>query len=174
MNVVGVNGINTNGEKNVDLVLNALAERGIGTVDVRLPKRHTFSAWWGAKKDARAIAAHSEDGDVLVAHSFGCLRAAHAMQIKNYSAVFMIAPAMRKGWQFDSPGRVWCFYSPLDWVVLLGSMIPFHPFGRAGFLGFDQLEPHGHNIIVKSDHDDYFGGELFETVIEKIVRVAAP
>lgn len=173
MAIVLVNGINTHGEGNVDLLGRELHERGHDIVDVRLPKRHTISAWWGAAKDAEAILKMSSEGDVIVGHSFGCLRAAHAMKKREYKAAFMIAPAMRKSWQFENPARVWCFYSPSDWVVWLGSLIPGHPFGKAGVRGYLQLEAYGHNIEMQSDHDDYFGGDLISKVVDRIDRVAS-
>ena len=66
MKIIGVNGIATHGANNIDLMLRDLAERGWDTVDVRLPKRHFLSAYWGAAKDAQAIIDVSADGDAVI------------------------------------------------------------------------------------------------------------
>ena len=171
MKVVGVNGINTHGEGNIDVLLAELAKRGHETVDVRLPKRHVLTAYWGAEKDSRLVVDAAAGDAVLVAHSFGCLRAAHAMRTRRYKAVFLIAPAMSKDWVFDHPQRVYCYCSSDDWIVALGSIIPFHPFGKAGTEGFDQLHAYGHNYAKESDHDDYFKGALLRALVDHIDHV---
>lgn len=158
--IVGVNGINTHGQANVDLVLHELARRGFETVDVQLPRRHWFSARWGARDDGYLVAEASADGDVVVAHSFGALRAWYADRVRSYKAIICIAPAMSKRTEWTNPRRVHCYHSGGDWIVKLGSRLPFHPFGRAGIEGFDQLVPFGTNHRVKSDHDDYFDRQL--------------
>lgn len=168
MSIILVNGINTHGAGNVDLVGERLRARGHQVVDVYLPKRRTLSARWGAGEDAITIAKHSEEGDVLIAHSFGCLRAARAMRLREYAAAFLIAPAMSKRWLFRNPGRVWCYYSPSDWVVRLGALAVLHPFGRAGVQGFEQ--PGVRNVRCESDHDDYFAGLLLEKIVRDVHR----
>lgn len=175
MRFIGINGINTHGESNTDVVLSELSARGYDTVDVRLPKRHTITASFGAKPDAlRYIVPILEKDDILVAHSFGCLRAAHAIREYGYiKAAFLIAPAMSHRWEFPDPSKVFAFCSTDDWIVSLGSKIPGHPFGYAGTAGFNQLAPIGHNYHWQSDHDDYFSEPLLSKLTDKIVSLSA-
>ena len=106
--VVGVNGINTHGENNIDLLLRDLELLGIETVDVRLPKRHALSARWGGREDGDLVAAASKEGDILVAHSFGAVRAWYAHKRKEYRAIILIAPAHSKNAEWRNPSRVIC------------------------------------------------------------------
>lgn len=167
MKVVGINGINTHGEGNIDLVLHLLEARGIETVDVTLPKRHTLSAWWGGRLDGRIVAQASDEGDILVAHSYGAIRAFYAHKLREYKAIFLIAPAQSSLTNWQNPDRVVCYYSPVDWVVSLGALLPGHPFGRAGIEGYRQ--PGVTNVEVQgSDHNDYFRGAPLMDIVERI------
>lgn len=168
--VVGVNGILTHGEGNIDLLLADMDLRGASVVDVRLPKRSWISARWGAKRDGAAIASLSPQGSVLVCHSFGAVRAFHAHKLVEYSAVVCIAPAASRNLAWRNPGRVWCYFSPSDWAVRIGSILPFHPFGRAGNEGFSH--PDSHNKQMDSDHDDYFGGDLRKEIADQVWHLA--
>ena len=154
--IVGVNGIHTHGEGSIDLLLKEMQGRGFDTVDVRLPYRGALSARWGGAYDGMIVAGESEDGDVLVAHSYGCLRSWYAHKVREYKAIFCIAPAMSKYTEWQNPSRTWCYYSSADWVVRLGSWLFLHPFGAAGYEGFAQLDPIGHNCRMRSGHSGYF------------------
>lgn len=175
MRFVGINGINTKGRNNTDVVLRELESRGYETLDVDLPVRHTISAFWGARGDAESyLVPVLRKDDILVAHSFGCLRAAHALRLNGYiKAAFLIAPAMSHRWEFPDPKKVYAFCSTDDWVVSLGSKIPGHPFGYAGTAGFNQLAPIGHNYHWQSDHDDYFSDPLLSKLTNKIIALSA-
>lgn len=172
MKIVGINGINSHGDGNVDLVLHLLRLRGFETVDVRLPKRHWFSARWGGKADGRIVAHLSNEGDILVAHSYGAVRAWYAHKLREYKAIFVIAPAQSSNVIWWTPERVICYYSSIDWVISLGALLPFHPFGRAGVEGYHQSGIT--NIEVQgSDHNDYFKGAPLIDIVERIALWAA-
>jgi hypothetical protein len=171
MRVVGVNGINTHGENNVDRVLEACADRGLETVDVRLPKRHWFSARWGGRPDGEKVAAESQEGDILVCHSFGAVRAFHAHKLVEYRAIICIAPAAPARMQWRNPDRVWCYYSAADWAVRIGSWLPRHVFGRAGLSGFS--DPRVKNIEVPgAGHSDYFSGTNLREICDRVYSLA--
>lgn len=136
MRIIGVNGINTHGERNVDLMLELLGNLGYQTEDVYLPKRSFISARWGAARDARIIADMSQDGDVVVAHSFGCLRAAVAMTTRKFKAAFLFRPAMDRNYAFPEGPDIHCFHSDQDMAILAGQFLLLHPFGAAGRVGF--------------------------------------
>lgn len=170
MRVVGLNGIATNGEHSVDLLLAALAGLGVPTLDVNLPIRHWFSARWGGCPDGSLVARLTNDGDILACHSFGAVRAWHAHQVRDYRAIVCIAPAMSRQVQWRYPERVTCFWSPRDWVVRLGAKLIIHPFGAAGATGFDQAGVR--NIETRAGHSDYFAEPWLSGVVSEIVRIA--
>lgn len=171
MRIVGVNGIRTHGATSTDLVLAAMRERGFETVDVQLPWRSVFTARFGGKGDGKLVAENSQDGDVLVAHSFGCLRSWHAHKIRNYAAIFCIAPAMSRRTKWRDPNRVHCWFSPDDKAVLAGTFLPFHPFGAAGTKGFKQAGIR-HFAAPGSSHGGYFKGPRLSVLAEHIELAA--
>lgn len=163
--VAGINGINTHGQANVDVVLSHLRSRDIPTIDVSLPMRNWISARWGGRKDAEAIVEQVPAGAVLVAHSFGAVRARLAHWLQEFSAIILIAPADGRSATWRNPSRVWCYHSRSDLAVLAGSVLPFHVFGRAGLDGYKQAGVH--NRRVDSSHSDYFEGRLLREVCDQ-------
>ena len=178
MRIVGVNGIGTHGEGNIDVLLAEMQRRGLDTIDVHLPRRHAFSARWGAREDGYRVADASQDGDIVVAHSFGCLRTWHAHRVRDYKAIFLIAPAQSRDDEWRSPRRTHCYYSPGDWVVKLGARLLFHPFGAAGVEGYSQLGPlmHNHRVelpkALRDRHSGYFAFGLLERIADHIGHLA--
>lgn len=170
MRIVGVNGIATHGERNIDVLLNVLADRGLDVVDVPLPLRHWFSARWGGAADGLHIAEHARDGDIIVGHSFGCLRAWNAHKARNFKAVVCVAPAMSHTALWRYPERVHCLHSRRDWAVRLGSLLLFHPFGPAGVRGFTQEGVT--NIEKHCGHNGYFEGPLLYELADYIEELA--
>lgn len=167
MKVLLVNGISTHGEGNVDRVGDALRRRGMTVDDLRLPKRHFISARWGARSDAEIIVNRANPGDIVVAHSFGCLRAAHAERVMDFGAVFAIAAAMERNWEWRRPWIVKAYHSKDDLALHAGKFLILHPFGRAGLDGFKQLGVH--NIRWdRLDHSDYFYGVWLDRLTSAI------
>jgi hypothetical protein len=161
MAIVGINGISTNGEHNIDVLLTFLRGRGFETVDVALPIRHAISAYWGHLVDVDKIYRASKDGDIAIAHSFGGPRVAEAMKYRHFDKVFFIRPAMSKNYVFNR-GGIHCFYSADDMPVRFGAWLPFHPFGKAGIEGF--TDPSVTNIESSGDHNADFTTHLHQTV----------
>lgn len=159
--IAGVNGIATHGELNIDVLLARLSAHGLLTIDIPLPKRHFVSAWWGHKIDVERIYKGTVDGDIVVAHSFGCQRVAEAMKYRKFEKVFMIRPAMDRGYRFDRDG-VYCFHSKDDLPLKIGSFLPCHPFGKAGLVGFDDKSVM--NIKSEGHHNADFEERLDKTV----------
>ena len=171
MRVVGVNGINTHGDGNIDVLLRELKAGGLETVDVLLPRRHVLSARWSGRADGQIVADASRDGDIVVAHSYGCLRAWYAHQVRDYGAIICIAPAMGRRMEWRRPGSVYCWHSHADWAIRLGSVLIWHPFGAAGNVGFDQ--PGVVNRAAEgARHNDYFRGIRLESLVHTIRRIA--
>lgn len=167
MRILGVNGINSHGVESVDLVIMEMANRGYQSADIYLPKRNFISARWGASIDANFVAQMSEPGDVLVAHSFGGLRAAEAMKMIPYSHVFLVNPAMDRDYEFHFNGaKVYCFHSKEDYTILLGSLLFLHPFGAAGRVGF--TDERITNVEIRGNHSAAFKGHQFDFLVDYI------
>lgn len=173
MRIVGVNGIRTKGTNNIDRILLEMRDRGFETVDVDLPIAHTWHARWRADDDAELVEDASEDGDVVVAHSYGALRAFHAHQHRDYRAIVCIAPAASRDLEWRHPDRVHCWYSPDDWICKLGALLWFHPFGWAGTKGFEQEGVHNY-AIPGLGHNDFFVGARVQWIADHIARLADP
>lgn len=158
-----VNGINTHGEKNVDLFFR-LESEGHQVVDVTLPKRGVISSWFTGKADARRLLKRARYGDIVIAHSRGGIVAALASRFNFFRQIFLIGPAMSRKWDWSltkAGGSIFCFYSKTDFWVRVGSLIPGHPFGQAGTHGFTDSR------VINTDcsgtsHGGYFEGEKFE------------
>ena len=170
MRVVGVNGINTYGGGNIDVLLGALKQRGLETIDVPLPRRTVLSARWSGCADGQIVADASRDGDVVVAHSYGCLRAWHAHRVRDYRAIICIAPAMSRRAQWSRPGKVHCWHSRNDWAIRIGSVLIWHPFGAAGNVGFDQVGV-VNRAAAGARHNDYFRGLRLQSLVHTIRRI---
>lgn len=172
MKIVGVNGIRTHGATSTDIVLAEMRRRGFKTADVKLPWRSVVTARFGGRKDGELVADFSDDGDIIVAHSFGCLRAWHAHTIRDYSLIVCIAPAMPRRAEWRHPERVHCWFSPDDWAVFAGTFLFLHPFGAAGTKGFKQ-EGVQHFAVPDTGHGDYFHGARLRALADRIAAAAA-
>lgn len=160
MKILGVNGIRTHGKTTTDRLLFELEKLGHNVLDINQPIRHAWGARFKVRKDAKAIIKVANDGDVLLAHSYGCMKAARAMRGINFKAVFLFRPAM--GRYHDFPGwhdtEIYCIHSRGDLAVWAGGFLLFHPFGLAGVFGFkDNLVQNirssgGHSADFKRDN----------------------
>lgn len=108
---------------------------------------------WVNDRTVEAMLPDIQPGDVLVAHSNGCLIAWRlVMAGAPVSAVVCIQPALRRDTQWPETLPVLCCYNPDDWVVSLGrvwsrfaSVVnPWrnrHGWGAAGRHGFTSGQP---------------------------------
>lgn len=162
MRIALVNGINTHGEGNVDNFIEPLTSLGHEVIDIALPKRHTFSARYGAKHDAGIIYRNTEQYDAVIAHSFGGLRTLVAAERRRFSHIFLFRPALSRNYNLDKIAgtpRIHCFYSPQDVAVRIGSYLLCHPFGRAGTHGM--TDPAIYNHKSTGGHSNDFKDPLF-------------
>lgn len=123
----------------------------------------------GVNRDAvRRLALQAKDGDVLVAHSNGCLivwRLVHEMQArgKTPGAVVCIQPALRRDTRWPDNVPVLCCHNPADWIVSLGRIWgrfasvanPWrnrHGWGAAGRYGFTLGQANVTNLDTTSEH----------------------
>lgn len=170
MKIIGANGIGNHGEQNIDLLLRVLSHRGFDVHDCELPWVHWMRARFYGCPDGLRIASNSKDGDIVVAHSFGCYRAWNAHLVRDYKAIVCIAPAMERDVEWRHPERVTCWHSHRDRAVKIGALLRFHPFGPAGNEGFDQEGVC--NYRVDAGHNDYFKGSLLHKIADHIETLA--
>lgn len=130
---------------------------------------------------AREIVDQVADGDIMVAHSNGCLLAwmvcnLMAKKGRAPTAVVCIAPAMRQDTEWpEGDYRVLCIHNPADWVVELGRVfgrlwehclpIP-HGWGSAGRLGFTRPDTRVSNWNVREYDLEVHSDVLNEHVSE--------
>jgi hypothetical protein len=157
MNILTVNGIESDGSKSTDRMGRVLRVKGYNVIDINQPVRHTWNARWTSDRDAGDIVDAAEDGDVVVAHSYGCLKTAIANRGVKFAAIFLFRPAMGTRYKFPQYQKTatYCIYSRKDYTILLGSFLRFnHPFGLAGFKGF--RSPFVTNVKSSGPHSEDF------------------
>lgn len=157
MRILGVNGIRSTGAATTDALGWELTRYGHEFVDINQPVRSAWGARWKAEQDARAIIDLANDGDVIIAHSYGCLKTTIAMRGIRFNSVFLFRPAMSRSHKFYrliNGTHVYCIHSPDDWTIKLGAIMAFHPFGLAGAYGFK--DPFVTNTISEGGHSDDF------------------
>jgi len=172
MKIILVHGINTLGTDNIDRTQKRLEESGLEVVDAPTKKRNPLTARWCGNRDGKVVRDCSADGDILVCHSYGNIVGWHAHKRRDYAAIFCIAPAQSKDVQWRHPNRVHCYFSKDDKALKAGSLMFYHPFGRAGLVGMTQT---GVNNIPSHglDHSDYFYGAALGNLIGHILVVAS-
>lgn len=180
MKIIGSNGIWTDGADNIDLMLQALhLDHGYQVADIKSIRRNPFTARFCAGEDSQKIVEAGEDGDAVVAHSYGCLKTVKAAEHVEFSHLFLFGAAVNDDWDFrniSKETKIWNFHSRSDWVLLIGSLLIVHPFGNGGRTGFK--DPRVTNIECKNHgHSTYFKtGKLakYEEFIHCTIRDGDP
>lgn len=130
------------GERTTDRMLAALRGLGHRTVDFNYDPVFFFQtrSWRRQIGLARQLREIVETGDVVVAHSMGCLIAFRAMEIgAEFSDLFFFRPAMNRNFTFPRYGmqRTLVVHCPEDEALRAGALLQCHPFGRMGILGYN-------------------------------------
>lgn len=157
MKIIGVNGIHTWGEANTDRLLDALALRH-ETYDFNYPKVSVWRAGCRAEqlRIARLLKDQAEHGDVVVAHSFGCLVTLRAMELgARFSTVFFFSAAMNQDFTIPIHGcrKLINVYNPADHALWLAKLIRWWDLGRMGSYGYAG-PPDERVVNVQSFHNE--------------------
>ena len=149
--ILGINGIRTDGSTSTDKMLKQFDNHP--TIDVNYPKVRL----WGARsrsrqyRNARQLVNKHIPGDVLIAHSYGCLLALRAMELgAKFSHVFLFAPAMNRDFTFPYLGmtKLHVIHNANDKAVKAGALLAWHDVGEMGRFGYDgPPDPRITNII---------------------------
>lgn len=163
MRILGVNGIyNWSWSKNsfTDQFLLAL-DRQHEVVDIKYPLMLAGFAYseFAIKHRAKKILAANKPGDVLIAHSFGCLVSIYAMRMgAKFSSIFFFGAACEPtvDLPMDAFRVLYNIHSPDDRALTVGSKLPHHEFGTMGKYGYTGNDPRVHNVrVLGYDHNDY-------------------
>lgn len=155
MRIHTVNGIHSTGARSTDRLGTKLDMMGYSVNDINQPIRSAWGARWKANKDAKDIIDQVKDGDVIIAHSYGCLKTSIAMRGVNLKAVFLFRPAMSRWHKFPmyQDTKIHCIYSPQDYTIWAGALALYHPFGLAGVRGFRSPYVKNHKSHGSHSHD---------------------
>lgn len=174
MKIAGVNGIRDDGSASTDLILHGLSELGWETIDVQYPRVSAFQAWIKGRswhrdrqyKDAQYLFDATNDGDAVVAHSYGCLVTLRAMELgRRFSGVFYFGAAMNDDFTFPYEGMecLYNIFNPEDKALGVGKLLIGHDFGEMGQTGYKgapdrritnrHADPKEHEFL---DHSNYF------------------
>ena len=147
MKVIGVNGMSrlfkaSTGAETTDRLLASLALRHqVRTHDFNYPPVRFYHTRRRARQHAYAsgLADAADDGDAVVAHSFGCLIALRAMELgAKFGPVFLFRPAMNRDfvWPILGATRIHIIYCHSDEALWAGRLLLWHPIGSLGRLGY--------------------------------------
>lgn len=182
MKILTINGIRTDGSTSTDRLGRKLSEQGYRTFDVNYPRVSIFTARSRKRqlKNAKILKDSSNDGDVLIAHSYGCLLALRAMELgAKFSHVFLFAPAMNVDFTFPYLGmtQLKVIHNPTDQAIKMGNWLWFHDFGKMGRLGYKgPPDPRITNILDKNgkkgarNHSHYFNKDNIDAWARFIIN----
>ena len=134
------------------------------------------------KRNAKKLKHVHIKGDVLIAHSYGCLLALRAMELgAQFSHVFLFAPAMNRDFTFPYLGmtELHVIHNQNDRAIKAGAWLAWHDFGEMGRFGYNG--PPDPRIINRQDvdkgdsgtnHSHYFSNEhigKWANYIEKVI-----
>lgn len=142
-----IHGIRDDGTHTTDVLARLLSREGWEVKPHKLLRTRTWHAY--SRRDTRLLARsllhHIHPGDHMVCHSHGnnigmaILHEAALMVNGPYISKFIsLAPAMNRKQHFEDVhfDKWLCIHNPIDFAILFGSVLPFHPFGLAGAMGF--------------------------------------
>jgi hypothetical protein len=111
------------------------------------------------QRRAKKIKEANKEGDILVAHSFGCLASTEAMkQGAKFDKVFFFGAACECDIEFPEGAfnKLYNIHSDEDWALKIGIKLPLHKFGGLGLKGYKGTDPRVENVSVKGlGHNDY-------------------
>ena len=148
-NIVLVHGIHDNVSNWLSVEL-ALTNRGFNVRRFAYPSRWAVSYYlpWVRRNDGLRLANFVEDGDHVLAHSNGGNVVQAAIEYSwaenpedgvQFGNVFMFSAAATSDKMSYPEGclkKCFVVYNNKDNALKLGALLPFHPFGNLGLLGF--------------------------------------
>ncbi|HYD35948.1 MAG TPA: hypothetical protein VD999_07860 [Vitreimonas sp.] len=151
--IIGVNGIlnfSWSEDSFTDKVLGGLSYE-FDVYDVKYPLMTALLGYssFAISRRAKALYNQSRPGDVVIAHSFGCLLVIEAMKMgAQYSQVFFFGAAAECDTALTDEGFgiIYNIHSRDDRALYMGNMLPLHKFGCLGKDGYTGPNPRVLNI----------------------------
>jgi hypothetical protein len=161
----------------MDPMADELRDKGHNIDTYEYPIRYAVSLYWPgvAKGDGLSLAQSMDDGDNVIAHSYGCLMVLNSILAgAKWDKVFLFGGAATSDkfyYPDDAFSECYVVYNPEDSALKFGSLLPFHPFGKMGLRGItgqpgrDTKDPRIKNIrgfrdTIKIDHSHYWEEDL--------------
>lgn len=169
--ILGVNGIHNwswSKDSFTDRLLDRLATHH-EVVDIQYPRMFALFAYFEAAIERRAkkIVKANRPGDILVAHSFGCLCSIYAMEMgAKFDQVFFFGAAVEDNVNLPTYGfnKLFNIHSNADLALKAGKLLPGHKFGGLGLEGYKGSDPRVVNVpVIDSGHNDYVKPEHINT-----------
>ena len=167
MRILGVNGIHNwswSKDSFTDRFLAALKSEH-EVIDVHYPRMTALAAYseWAIKRRAKKIVEAHKEGDILIAHSFGCLASIYAMKMgAKFDKVFFFGAAAERNEEFpeESFVKLYNIHSVDDRALWLGNKLPFHKFGTLGKYGYNGEDFRVENVDASGNsHNSYTSPE---------------
>jgi hypothetical protein len=163
MRILGVNGIHNwswSKDSFTDRILAALSHDH-DVVDISYPRMLAVLVYsdYARNRRVKNIIKQNQPGDILIAHSFGCLASILAMkQGARFSKVFFFGAACEPDIEIpeDAFDELYNIHSQEDRTLKLGDLLPWHPFGLMGCNGYKGSNPKVKNICANGNtHNSY-------------------
>jgi len=144
-----------------DIYARRLQAMGHDAVIVRYPMMTAFLGYfeWSKKRRAKKILEMANDGDIIVAHSFGCLCTLYAMRMGGkFSKVFFFGAAINKQELFpqDKFDILYNVHSDDDNVLMVSKLLPWHDFGGMGRKGYQLNDKRIVNVKASGYHHNSY------------------
>lgn len=162
MRILGVNGIHNwswSKDSFTDNLLDALSWRH-EVVDVEYARMLAILVYLESAitRRAKKIVEKNKFGDILIAHSFGCLASIYAMEAgARFDKIFFFGAACDENIELpEGFGKLYNIHSDSDKALSLGMKLPKHQFGGMGRIGYQGADKRVINVPVHGlDHNDY-------------------
>ena len=190
MKIIGVNGIETDGSGTTDRIIRLVSRRldHMEYFDFNYEKVRWFQARSRTVQNriGQQLANESDEGDIVICHSFGALVTLRAMERgAQFSTVVMLAAAMNRDFVFPAWGAesIVNLYHREDRALTAGGLLPEHDFGKMGkngykFAKFDDrfVDVDMTGTLKKGQeplpiHSAYFNEDNIDTVVELIAPI---
>lgn len=141
--IIGVNGIHNwswSKDSFTDRILDSLRDFH-DVVDIKYPRMAALLVYsdYATNRRVKRILKENQPGDVLIAHSFGCLASIKAMhEGARFSKVFFFGAACEPNVRIpeDAFDVLYNIHSESDRTLKLGDLLPWHDFGLMGCTGY--------------------------------------
>lgn len=187
MKIIGLQGVYSDGQKNIDRLLNRLSRHNYKTsafkYTLSIPDTYSESE---LNEILDRVDPICEDGDVIIAHSAGCLLAALLLErLKKRNITIPVVWFFNAGidvdYKFsDNVGIIYSVVDPNDTVIALANFLPCNNVGSMGQAGYsgpnsnviDLSYEYGDSTTLLN-HGEFFDSDIINYPMEQILQSIA-